>query len=63
MKIAIIDYGVGNILSIQFALNRLGYQGVLTSDWNEIQSADRVIFPGVGDASFAMNKLKERLSQ
>ena len=58
MKIAIIDYGAGNIQSIQFALNRLGFEGLLTNNPNEIQSADKVIFPGVGEASSAMNKLK-----
>ncbi|UPQ78972.1 imidazole glycerol phosphate synthase subunit HisH [Flavobacterium azooxidireducens] len=58
MKIAIIDYGAGNIKSIQFALNRLGYEGVLTKNPNEILSADKVIFPGVGEASSAMKKLK-----
>lgn len=58
MKIAIIDYGAGNIKSIQFALNRLGFEGVLTNNPNEIQSVDKVIFPGVGEASSAMKKLK-----
>ena len=58
MKIAIIDYGAGNIQSIQFALNRLGFEGILTNYPDEIQSADKVIFPGVGEASSAMNKLK-----
>ena len=59
MKIVIIDYGAGNIQSIQFALERLGYEGVLTNNWNEIKKADKVIFPGVGEASSAMKKLKE----
>jgi imidazole glycerol-phosphate synthase subunit HisH len=59
MNIVIIDYGAGNIKSIQFALERLGYKGVLSSDWKEIQKADKVIFPGVGEASSAMKKLKE----
>ncbi|MGB5700041.1 imidazole glycerol phosphate synthase subunit HisH [Muriicola sp.] len=59
MKIVIIDYGAGNIQSIQFALQRLGYTAVLTSDRNIIAQADKVIFPGVGEASSAMNKLKE----
>lgn len=58
MKIAIIDYGAGNIQSIQFALQRLGFQGVLTNTISEIQSANKVIFPGVGEASSAMKKLK-----
>jgi glutamine amidotransferase len=58
MKITIIDYGAGNIKSIQFALNRLGFEGILTSNPDEIGSADKVIFPGVGEASSAMKKLK-----
>jgi glutamine amidotransferase len=58
MKIAIIDYGAGNIQSIQFALNRLGFEGVLTNNPSKIRSAEKVIFPGVGEASSAMKKLK-----
>ena len=57
MKVAIIDYGAGNIQSLQFALNRLGVQAVLTAEVNELQSADKVIFPGVGAANSAMQKL------
>lgn len=57
MKIAIIDYGAGNIKSIQFALQRLGFEGILTSNEAEIRQADKVIFPGVGEASSAMEKL------
>ncbi|MDA8918061.1 imidazole glycerol phosphate synthase subunit HisH [Flavobacteriaceae bacterium] len=57
MKVAIIDYGAGNIQSLQFALNRLGVQGVLTADVDQLQTADKVIFPGVGEASSAMQKL------
>jgi imidazole glycerol-phosphate synthase subunit HisH len=59
MKIIIINYGAGNIQSIQFALQRLGYEGVLSNNIEEIQSADKVIFPGVGEASSAMKKLHE----
>ena len=59
MNIVIIDYGAGNIQSIQFALERLGFEGVLTNDVAFIQSADKVIFPGVGEASSAMKKLNE----
>lgn len=58
MKIVIIDYGAGNIQSIKFALERLGYTGILSSDAEEIRSADKVIFPGVGEASSTMKKLK-----
>ena len=57
--VVIIDYGAGNIQSIQFALQRLGYEGVLSNNIEEIQSANKVIFPGVGEASSAMKKLRE----
>lgn len=59
MKIVIIDYGSGNIKSIQFAFKRLGFEAVLSSNIDEIKAADKVIFPGVGEASSAMKKLKE----
>lgn len=59
MKIAIINYGAGNIQSILFAIERLGYTAVLTNNPDEILQADKVIFPGVGEASYAMQKLKE----
>ncbi|MFL1895506.1 imidazole glycerol phosphate synthase subunit HisH [Aquimarina sp. 2-A2] len=59
MKIVIIDYGAGNIQSIKFAIQRLGYQAVLSKDPEEIKTADKVIFPGVGEARSAMRKLKE----
>tara|TARA_B110000263_G_C15306992_1_gene510951 strand:- start:2437 stop:3021 length:585 start_codon:yes stop_codon:yes gene_type:complete len=58
-EIAIIDYGAGNIKSLQFALDRLNVEGVLTSDPEVIKNAERVIFPGVGEASSAMKKLKK----
>ena len=58
MKLAIIDYGAGNIQSLKFALKRLGVEAVLTSDVEEICSAEKVIFPGVGEASSAMKKLR-----
>ena len=58
MKIVIIDYGAGNIQSIKFAINRLGFEAMLSDNVAEIQNADKVIFPGVGEASSAMNKLR-----
>jgi glutamine amidotransferase len=58
MSVAIIDYGAGNIQSIRFALARLGVSTTLSSDPETIQSASHVIFPGVGEASSAMAKLK-----
>ena len=59
MKIAIIDYGAGNVQSVQFALNRLGFEGILSANPEFILSADKVIFPGVGAANSAMKKLRE----
>jgi glutamine amidotransferase len=59
MKIAIIDYGAGNIKSIQFAFKRLGFDALLTNNADIIKQADRVIFPGVGEAGHAMTMLKE----
>ncbi len=58
MKIVIINYGAGNIQSIKFAIQRLGYEAVLSDNPEEIKAADKVIFPGVGEASSAMRKLK-----
>ena len=54
MKLVILDYGVGNIKSIQFAFDRLGVAADLSSDAEEIKAADKIIFPGVGEASSAM---------
>ena len=59
MDIVIIDYGAGNIQSIQFAIKRLGFDAILSKDTIEIQQADKVIFPGVGEASSAMKMLIE----
>ncbi|WP_394777118.1 imidazole glycerol phosphate synthase subunit HisH [Flavobacterium sp.] len=59
MKIVIINYGAGNIQSIMFAIERLGFKAVLSNNPEEILAADKVIFPGVGEASYAMKKLKE----
>ena len=59
MKIVIINYGAGNIQSIMFAIERLGFKAVLSDNPEEILAADKVIFPGVGEASSAMAKLRE----
>jgi glutamine amidotransferase len=59
MKIVIIDYGAGNIQSIKFAIQRLGFEAVLSSNEAEIRAADKVIFPGVGEASSAMRMLRQ----
>ncbi len=56
--IAIIKYNAGNISSVQNAFNRLGVESIITDNHEEILSADRIIFPGVGEASFAMRHLK-----
>lgn len=58
MKIVIINYGAGNIQSIKFAIQRLGFEAVLSNNAEEILQADKVIFPGVGEASSAMQMLK-----
>ena len=60
MQIAIIDYGAGNVQSVLFALERLGFTGKVTSDPSEINTADKVIFPGVGEASSAMKMLEDK---
>ena len=58
MKLVIINYGAGNIKSIQFAFKRLGVDAILSNNPEEIKSADKVIFPGVGEANSAMEMLK-----
>ena len=59
MKVIIIDYGAGNIKSIQFAFKRLGVDAILSNDIDEITTADKLIFPGVGAANAAMKMLEE----
>jgi glutamine amidotransferase len=58
MKVAIIKYNAGNIMSVDFALRRLGIEAEVTADVDKIRKADRVIFPGVGEASTTMAYLK-----
>jgi len=60
MKVAIVKYNAGNVQSVLFALERLGVKAIWTDDPAELRSADRVIFPGVGEASSAMRYLRER---
>jgi glutamine amidotransferase len=60
MKLVIIKYNAGNTRSVAFALQRLGIEPVITDEPEVITSADKVIFPGVGEASTAMRYLKER---
>ena len=59
MDIVIIDYGAGNVKSVQFALERLGYKARCSNRAEEIRKADKVVFPGVGEASSAMVELKK----
>ncbi len=60
MVLTIIKYNAGNIQSVLFALERIGIEAEVTDDIEKIRLADKVIFPGVGEASSAMNYLKER---
>ncbi|MCV9388031.1 imidazole glycerol phosphate synthase subunit HisH [Reichenbachiella ulvae] len=58
-KIVIIDYGAGNVKSVKFALDRLGIGYELSRSAETIQSADKLLFPGVGEASSSMKALEE----
>ena len=58
MKVVIVDYGAGNIQSVLFALERQGVKALLSHDIKVIEKADKVIFPGVGHAAAAMEKLQ-----
>lgn len=60
MQVAIIKYNAGNVQSVSFALNRLGITPEVTDDPEKIMKADKVIFPGVGEASSAMHYLRSR---
>ncbi len=60
MNIAIIKYNAGNVVSVVNALNRLGVDPIVTDDPESIRKADKVIFPGVGEASTAMKYLRAR---
>lgn len=60
MKVVIIKYNAGNVQSVQFALQRLGVTAIITDQHAEIMTADKIIFPGVGNAFSAMENLKEK---
>lgn len=60
MNLKIVKYNAGNIQSVLFALERIGVQAEVTDDIEKLQSADKIIFPGVGEASTAMVYLKAR---
>ena len=59
MNVAIIKYNAGNIYSVDYALRRLGVEAKITADTEELRKADKIIFPGVGEAANTMNYLKE----
>lgn len=58
-QIAIVQYNAGNIQSVRYALNRLGIEPIITNDPDLLHKADKIIFPGVGDAGSAMPYLRE----
>jgi len=60
IMIAIVKYNAGNVQSVRYALERLGHAAILTDKEDELRQADRVIFPGVGEASTSMAYLKAR---
>ncbi|HQR93432.1 MAG: imidazole glycerol phosphate synthase subunit HisH, partial [Sphingobacteriia bacterium 39-39-8] len=60
MKLVIVKYNAGNIQSVLYALERIGMEAMVTDDQALIRKADKVIFPGVGEASTAMQYLRER---
>lgn len=60
MNISIINYNAGNVQSVLFAIERLGFEAKLTDDFEEIREADKVIFPGVGEASTTMSFLRKK---
>ena len=60
MNVAVIKYNAGNVQSVLFALERIGVNAIATNDAEKIITADKVIFPGVGEAVSAMNFLRER---
>ncbi len=58
MNVAVIKYNAGNIRSVDYALKRLGVEAVITADKEVLQAADKVIFPGVGEAETTMKHLR-----
>ena len=60
MNVVIVKYNAGNIQSVQYALERIGASALVTDDHELIRSADKVIFPGVGEASTAMHYLQSK---
>jgi glutamine amidotransferase len=60
MKVVLLKYNAGNVQSVLYALERIGVEAMVTDDHEAIRSADRVLFPGVGEALSAMQSLKEK---
>ena len=60
MKVTIIKYNAGNVQSVLFALERIGINAIVTDDVDVLKSSDKIILPGVGEASSAMQYLKDR---
>ena len=60
MSVVLIKYNAGNIQSVLFALERIGVDAVVTDDHEQIRAADKVLFPGVGEAFSAMQSLQEK---
>jgi glutamine amidotransferase len=60
MKVVLLKYNAGNVQSVLYALERIGVEAMVTDDHEEIRSADRVLFPGVGEALSAMQSLQEK---
>lgn len=60
MQVAVLQYNAGNVQSVLYALNRLGIEGILTDSAEILESADKVIFPGVGEAGSAMKYLRQK---
>ena len=62
MKVAVIKYNAGNIRSVDYALRRLGVEAEITADEAVLRAADKVIFPGVGEAETTMNFLNKGIA-
>lgn len=60
MKVSIVKYNAGNVQSVLFALERIGVNAIVTDNIDELNASDKIIFPGVGEASSAMKYLTER---
>ena len=59
-EVVIIKYNAGNVMSVIYAFERIGVSCVLSDDPEVIQAADRIVFPGVGEASTAMRSIEDK---